>query len=360
MAVKTYEGRILHKHDTQKNWDKAVNFIPKISELIVYDADDDCAYPRLKIGDGVTKVKELPFVLYSELNSITSSVTDIFNYLYSEIETTNTSLTDVKETSNNAKDAADNAQKTADEAQKVANEAQSTAEIAKIQADANLKNINEIKNTNPDWEQIDPTALDYIKNKTHYDTRSMILDGFTDSDSASGSFNGSSAYVIKSNLDQAFSGKNLIGAIVHYRNTSITLTEENIFPINGDYTNVLVAVASPQNEMLPGLAFIGGAPTNGFYNSASFYFSSASVYRFDGFYVDVTNLKIEYPGELKQLDEKYIPSSIVERIVALENADKPVEATEDEVVAVLIDAGGLPALTVDGTPLSVDGSIITL
>lgn len=62
MAVKTYEGRILHKHDTKENWDKAVNFIPKISELIVYDADDDCAYPRLKIGDGATKVQELPFV----------------------------------------------------------------------------------------------------------------------------------------------------------------------------------------------------------------------------------------------------------------------------------------------------------
>lgn len=62
MAVKTYEGRILHKHDTKENWDKAVNFIPKISELIVYDADDECAYPRMKIGDGVTKVTELPFV----------------------------------------------------------------------------------------------------------------------------------------------------------------------------------------------------------------------------------------------------------------------------------------------------------
>lgn len=37
-----------------------------------------------------------------------------------------------------------------------------------------------------------------------------------------------------------------------------------------------------------------------------------------------------------------------------------VEATEDEVVTALIDAGGLPALTVDGTPLSIDGSIMTL
>lgn len=65
MAVKTYEGRILHKHDTEENWNKAVNFIPKISELIIYDADDACAFPRIKIGNGVTKVTELPFVLES-------------------------------------------------------------------------------------------------------------------------------------------------------------------------------------------------------------------------------------------------------------------------------------------------------
>lgn len=62
MATKTYEGRILHKHDTEANWLKAVNFVPKLSELIVYDADDKCGFPRMKVGDGVTKVSDLPFM----------------------------------------------------------------------------------------------------------------------------------------------------------------------------------------------------------------------------------------------------------------------------------------------------------
>ena len=55
-------ARIIQKHDTQANWDKATNFIPKIGEIIVYDADDSYSYARVKIGDGVTTVGNLPFV----------------------------------------------------------------------------------------------------------------------------------------------------------------------------------------------------------------------------------------------------------------------------------------------------------
>lgn len=85
MAVKTYEGRILHKHDTKENWDKAVNFIPKISELIVYDADDDCAFPRVKIGDGVTKVTELPFVWEALSKSDIDTICESSFYAASEV-----------------------------------------------------------------------------------------------------------------------------------------------------------------------------------------------------------------------------------------------------------------------------------
>ena len=46
------------KRDTEVNWSKAVNFIPKKDELIVYDCEDG---PRMKVGDGVTRVIELPF-----------------------------------------------------------------------------------------------------------------------------------------------------------------------------------------------------------------------------------------------------------------------------------------------------------
>lgn len=61
MAEKELKARIVHKHDTEANWNKAINFIPKESEFIVYDMDDTHNYFRLKIGDGVTDVINLPF-----------------------------------------------------------------------------------------------------------------------------------------------------------------------------------------------------------------------------------------------------------------------------------------------------------
>lgn len=53
--------RMVQKHDIKDNWDKAVNFIPKQGEIIVYDADINFPQERFKIGDGITPVSELPF-----------------------------------------------------------------------------------------------------------------------------------------------------------------------------------------------------------------------------------------------------------------------------------------------------------
>lgn len=53
--------RLVQKHDTEANWNKAVNFKPKAGELIVYDVDDTHLAPRLKVGDGKTVVFDLPF-----------------------------------------------------------------------------------------------------------------------------------------------------------------------------------------------------------------------------------------------------------------------------------------------------------
>lgn len=59
--AKTLLGRVTHKHDTEANWKKALNFIPKQAEIIVYDKDDIYDYIRLKVGDGTTKINDLPF-----------------------------------------------------------------------------------------------------------------------------------------------------------------------------------------------------------------------------------------------------------------------------------------------------------
>lgn len=56
MANKTYQGRIIQKHDSSANWAKAVNFIPLKGEIIIYDDLN-----KIKIGDGTTKVNDLDF-----------------------------------------------------------------------------------------------------------------------------------------------------------------------------------------------------------------------------------------------------------------------------------------------------------
>ena len=60
-SEKTMNARLQQKHDIEANWLKAVNFIPKDGELIIYDVDDNYSYPRIKVGDGKTFVNELPF-----------------------------------------------------------------------------------------------------------------------------------------------------------------------------------------------------------------------------------------------------------------------------------------------------------
>lgn len=66
--------RIQIKHDIAANWAKAKNFIPLPGELIIYDGIiEDGVYieqPKLKIGDGIHKLAELPFI---EINSKTDT-----------------------------------------------------------------------------------------------------------------------------------------------------------------------------------------------------------------------------------------------------------------------------------------------
>lgn len=62
MAEKNIKTRIIHKHDTEENWNKATNFIPKQGEIIVYDIDSSHSHERIKVGDGTTNVISLPYI----------------------------------------------------------------------------------------------------------------------------------------------------------------------------------------------------------------------------------------------------------------------------------------------------------
>ena len=54
--------RVQHKRETEENWKKAINFIPLMAEIIVYETDSTHTQARLKIGDGKTNVNDLPFI----------------------------------------------------------------------------------------------------------------------------------------------------------------------------------------------------------------------------------------------------------------------------------------------------------
>ena len=62
MAQDTVKARIRLKNDTEAHWRQATGFIPLKGEIIIYSADDSHPFSRLKVGDGITYVNDLPFL----------------------------------------------------------------------------------------------------------------------------------------------------------------------------------------------------------------------------------------------------------------------------------------------------------
>lgn len=84
MAEKNLKTRIIHKHDVESNWTLATGFTPKQGEIIVYDIDDNYNYERIKIGDGVQNVNDLPFAddtlkteFVSQINAVDERVSAV-------------------------------------------------------------------------------------------------------------------------------------------------------------------------------------------------------------------------------------------------------------------------------------------
>lgn len=61
MNIKVLEHRSMQKYDTSENWANVPDFVPLLGEIIIYAADESCDYERLKIGNGVTTIANLPF-----------------------------------------------------------------------------------------------------------------------------------------------------------------------------------------------------------------------------------------------------------------------------------------------------------
>ena len=61
MSEKQISARTQQKIDTTANWAKATNFVPKKGEIIVYSDGGGTGIPKMKVGDGATKVGSLKF-----------------------------------------------------------------------------------------------------------------------------------------------------------------------------------------------------------------------------------------------------------------------------------------------------------
>lgn len=61
MSERSLNTRIQNKIDTTANWAKATNFVPKKGEIIVYSDGGGTGIPKMKVGDGTTKVGSLKF-----------------------------------------------------------------------------------------------------------------------------------------------------------------------------------------------------------------------------------------------------------------------------------------------------------
>lgn len=57
------KARISQLHKTEAEWNKLPDFVPLSGELIIFDPDRKHRYSRVKIGDGVTKLQNLLFLI---------------------------------------------------------------------------------------------------------------------------------------------------------------------------------------------------------------------------------------------------------------------------------------------------------
>ena len=73
--IKQLKGKTLFKHETEQDWLQS-NYVPSLGEKVLYDPDFYYSFTRVKYGDGIHTVKELPFsveqVDWLEENSTTT------------------------------------------------------------------------------------------------------------------------------------------------------------------------------------------------------------------------------------------------------------------------------------------------
>ena len=196
MADKQFNARIRWKRDTSANW-TSNNPVLLNGEIIIVDTDS--GEMRFKIGDGVKTYTQLPFedeVVRNLININTSAITKL-----NGDDTTEGSVAKAIADAKSIIDAdIDAVEVKADAAQTSVNNLANT--VAYIKEDnENIENpdiaassiiidsalsrtsanpvqnatitaeLDTIKDAKADWNQNDETAIDFVRNRTHYDSR---------------------------------------------------------------------------------------------------------------------------------------------------------------------------------------------
>ena len=256
MSEKTLNTRIQQKHDIEINWSKAVNFIPKIGEVIVYDPDENHAVARVKIGDGVKTVVDLAFiddaakaVLFKKIDMVDEKV-EALGQLVGDVS------------------------------------------IPEQIEEALLK-------TQADWNEIDENNPAYVKNKTHYSIdHSIVWDGNADELTPVKLYADVEYYKMS---DYVPTRQELIGQTYTFTEDGslypYTITSESFdyieFLFDIYIVDHVIAIVTKDDA----LSQAGLKLAKGIYFAKPF---SKNIF--------ISSLSL--PIEVKQLDEKYIPTTI--------------------------------------------------
>ena len=170
---KVFQSRIQLKHDIEENWLKAINFVPKEGEIVIYDSDSNNPTPRFKIGDGVTVIGSLPFVAAQADWNITNESDSGYiknkpNYdkIVTDLEELSTNVAYINKEDNENIENPDIAVSSI-----IIDSALSRTSANPVQNATITAELDTIKYAKADWNQNDETAIDFVRNRTHYDSR---------------------------------------------------------------------------------------------------------------------------------------------------------------------------------------------
>ena len=179
---KVFQSRIQLKHDIEENWLKAINFVPKEGEIVIYDSDSNNPTPRFKIGNGVAVIGSLPFVAAQADWNITDESDSGYiknkpNYdkIVTDLEELSTNVAYINKENNENIESPDIAASSVIIDSTLSRTSANPVQNATITAE-----LDTIKDAKADWNQNDETAIDYIKNRPFYtigSTENTLLDG---------------------------------------------------------------------------------------------------------------------------------------------------------------------------------------